>query len=233
MNRTYQLAITIAFIFSATAVFGQTSAPSAIPMSGADDWSTYFPPIKECKGKTSPILNEKSGVISQFARYELVQEEPVGTPGAVVVISEREARRYAWSDCGRIVVSFDVYGTSPELLSKVELKEAKQNQKENNRGAKRSAKMYKGLVVGAPAPPPRAFKINGFDAYEILSSSDTLPGLFDDPYTTIRVKFAKGKELVIYNARVGYDQVVKTLESVDYVGLSKAMDKYVAEKQRK
>jgi len=93
--------------------------------------------------------------------------------------------------------------------------------------------MYKGLVVGAPAPPPRAFKINGFDAYEILSSSDTLPGLFDDPYTTIRVKFAKGKELVIYNARVGYDQVVKTLESVDYVGLSKAMDKYVAEKQRK
>lgn len=233
MNRTYPLAITIAFIFSATAVFGQTPAPSAIPMSGADDWSTYFPTIKECEGKTFPILIEKSGVISQFARYELVHKEPVGTPDALVVISESEARRYAWLDCGKIVVSFDVYGTSPELLSKAELREAKHCEKENRRGAKRSAKMYKRLVNNAPAPPPRTFKINGFDAYQIFSSSDTPPDLFDDPYTTIRVKFAKGKELVIYDARVGYDQVVKVLESMDYDGLSKAMDKYAADKKRK
>lgn len=187
------------------------------------DWSEYFPAIPNCGQIIYPLYTDGRGNFNQSARYTL---PPLKMSGDIL-IENPDALRSRPPDCGNIQIRMFV----PRLAIKPPKEKTKtQNRSEKtDKISKKTDKILK--KIGSfypPAPKPRRFTINGFEATQFYQArTDTYD--IEPTLTTIEVRLA-AKKSVLFSLYADFDSTEKIAKSIDYQKLAAAMHNYIATK---
>lgn len=188
------------------------------------DWSAFFPLFEGCEAQVQPISNSQ-GQIVQNATFKEKELKP--GPGEIIV--GMPLTGLPWLDsgeCGSIQIIMRVPYFSPKaVLSERELRAAKKRERKQKKIQKKLARYFEGFKHMRPSAPPRLITIKGFEAYQIFGPSCDYYPCEDSYFTTISVKFASDKQLMI-RVRGNFEKASQITERTDFKNLISAMDAY-------